>query len=598
VNIANEHKSIAPPGEPATLVEAVRRRALVDGNRIAYTFLVDGATDARSITWSQLDRRAGELATALHERGATGQPILLALPSGLAFVESLFACWYVGAIAVPVSLPRHQRVKHRLHAIVADAGARTAIGTADIRDRLGTDGDGQAVMKGLTWVDADAVGEPSAIVSAVGVSAPRDANGSDIALLQYTSGSTGTPRGVVVSHSNLVRNSALTAQACGHDSGDTIAGWLPLFHDMGLIGLVLQAAYVGARCVFMSPERFLMRPRLWLQMISDYAVCSSPAPNFAYDLCVDKVDVGQKAGLDLSRWRNALNGSEPVRAATLDRFANAFASCGFRPTAFFPCYGLAESTLFVTGPGENRPSTRRATDGTSLADGSASGHVGCGRTFGDTRLAIVDPSVARRVPPGAVGEIWLAGGSVAQGYWNNPEATAGTFNARLETTTPDEGGGLNWLRTGDLGFVSNGELFITGRLRELIIIAGRNHFPVDLERTAESADAAIATSGAVAFSLDIDGVERLIIVAEVRREHGRAARGESPHDLDADAVRRRILAAVASEHEVAVHEVVLLRPGALPRTTSGKVSRRSARDAYSGETLERLAGPPYAHASA
>lgn len=319
-----------------------------------------------------------------------------------------------------------------------------------------------------------------------------------------------------------MRNGALIAEACGHCAGETIAGWLPLFHDMGLVGMVIQAAFTGVRCVFMPPERFLMRPWQWLQMISDYKAISSPAPNFAYDLCVDKISAEQKASLDLSCWRTALNGSEPVRAATLDRFADAFASCGFRREAIFPCYGLAEATLFVTGPGTERQLARRNASGALLPGRSGEGHVGCGRAFGDTELAIVNPQTAQRVPPGTIGEIWVAGESCARGYWNNPQATAATFDAAVA------GSELRWLRTGDLGFMADGHLFITGRLRELIIIAGRNHFPIDLERTVEAADPAIARSGVAAISVDVRGVERLVIAAEVRREHSRTAQRPCP----------------------------------------------------------------------
>jgi acyl-CoA synthetase (AMP-forming)/AMP-acid ligase II len=581
------NKLIKRGSEPATLAEVLHHRAKTEGDRVAYTFLADGASDARSITWSQLDQRASALAALLRERGAAGQPVLLTLPSGLAFIESLFACWYAGAIAVPVSLPRHQRAQSRLHGIVADAGARFAIGTEDTRQRLDTGG---VLAPNTTWIDSGIVDNSSAVGNR-----PISTADQRVALLQYTSGSTGTPRGVIVTHSNLMRNSALIAEACGHDSTHTIGGWLPLFHDMGLIGLVIQAAYSGARCVFMPPERFLMRPWQWLQMISDYGVCSSPAPNFAYDLCVDKISPEQKARMDLSKWRNALNGSEPVRAATLDRFANAFAPCGFRRDAFFPCYGLAEATLFVTGPGELRQSARRAADGTLLAEGDASGHVGCGQPFGDTQLAIVDPSTCQRTPPDSIGEIWVAGESCAEGYWNNRDATAATFNARLKPAASEKGDELAWLRTGDLGFVIGDELFITGRLRELIIIAGRNHFPVDLERTVESADPAIASSGAAAFSVEVSDAERLVIVAEVRREYGRPASSESSSAFNPDVVRNNLRAAVAADHEVTPYDVVLLRPGALPRTTSGKISRKATHDAYVNQKLERLETSSHAH---
>ena len=490
-------------------------------------------------------------------------------------MEALFACWYAGAIAVPVSLPRHQRVKHRLDAIVADAGARLAIGTAETRHRLQS-------SDRIAWIDPDATATP--------IQPPPAEASARPAVLQYTSGSTGVPRGVVVTQANLMRNSALIAEACGHAPGQTIAGWLPLFHDMGLIGLVIQAAYAGTRCVLMPPERFLMRPWLWLQMISDYRVCSSPAPNFAYDLCAQKVTPEQKVSLDLSCWRNALNGSEPVRAATLDRFAAGFASCGFRRETFFPCYGLAEATLFVTGPDATRRTTRRTADGTLLSNDDTNGHVACGRPFGDTKVAIVDPHTRRRVPAGAVGEIWVAGESCASGYWNNPAATADTFDARLDGSADSR---VSWMRTGDLGLVIDGELFITGRRRELIIVAGKNHFPVDIERTAEAADPAIAASGAVAFSVEVNGLEKLVVVAEVRRELGRA---DQAGEVDAAGVARRLRAAVAAEHEVTPHDVVLLRPGAVPRTTSGKVSHTAARDAYRFNTLERFESLTHAHA--
>ncbi len=582
MNNHTPHTPFAPAH--ATLAHVLRHRAATTPDTIAYTFLADGAANARSITWSQLHHRAAALAASLQAKNATGQPVLLALPSGLAFVESLFACWYAGAIIVPVSLPRHQRVKHRLHSIIADAGAKFAIGAYDTRERLVADADDPAFAN-VSWIHPDGAHPDSAAFSL-----PQP---DDIALLQYTSGSTGMPRGVVVTHSNLMANSAHIAEACGHAPGQTIAGWLPLFHDMGLIGLVLQAAFLGARCVLMAPERFLMRPWLWLQMISDYAAVSSPAPNFAYDLCTDRITADQKSTLNLTGWRNALNGSEPVRARTLDRFAEAFASCGFSSKAFFPCYGLAESTLFVTGPRERGLAPRRTTDASPLPDSDPSGHVGCGQPFGDTQLAIIDPQSSQPVGSAAIGEIWVAGQSVAHGYWNNPDATAATFNAHLADSS------VAWLRTGDLGFIADQELFITGRLRDLIIISGKNHFPVDIERTVESADPAIAPSSAAAFSTDIAGLERLIVLAEVTRTFARSAPNSDADSRtdDYSALRRRLVAAVVAENEVTAHDVILLRPGTLPRTSSGKISRRAARDAYLNQTLERMECPVHASAS-
>jgi acyl-CoA synthetase (AMP-forming)/AMP-acid ligase II len=555
-------------GHPRTLAHLVQERARRNGSAEAFVFLGDGTTGVRSLTWDQLDRRAACIGNALREKQAAGRPVLLAMGSGLGFVESLFGCWYAAAIAVPVCLPRHQRVKHRLDGIINDAGAKLAIGTTQTRLGLAED----AGFAGLTWIDSEKI-------SPVAVSTDIPGNPGDLALLQYTSGSTGQPRGVMVTHANFMHNSAMIAEACGHGSGETIAGWLPLFHDMGLVGLVLQAAYSGARCVFMSPERFLMRPRLWLQMISDYGACSSPAPNFAYDYCVDKIEPAKRAGLNLSRWRNALNGSEPVRAETMERFAAAFAECGFDRRAIFPCYGLAEATLFVTGPGAERGLKRRGADGALLCENHAGGLVGCGRAFGESKIAIVDPTTSQPVEPGRVGEIWLNSASVASGYWKKTEEPAGVFGASV-------GGEDGWLRTGDLGFIADGELFISGRMRELVIFAGRNLFPVDLECTVEASDPAIGCSASVAFSVDIDGAERLVLVAELRREVSRALRGGPSGVVDIEAIQRRVRAAVTAEHEVPVHDVVLLGHGELLRTTSGKVSRLKTRDAYLAGSLE------------
>jgi acyl-CoA synthetase (AMP-forming)/AMP-acid ligase II len=553
-----------------SLAAVLHGRATENADDIAYTFLADGATDATSLTWSALDRRARALGALLCADNARGHPVLLALPSGLGFVESLFACWYAGAIAVPVSLPRHARLRSRLDAIVHDSGAQFAIGSIQERQLLQADPGDDTPTARLRWIDPAAVladpdpaqWPPSAPVA------------TRIALLQYTSGSTGAPRGVVVTHANLMHNSGLIAEACGHQRGEVIAGWLPLFHDMGLIGLIVQAVVAGARCVLMPPERFLMRPYLWLRMISDYRVCSSPAPNFAYDLCTERITVEQKTALDLSTWRNALNGSEPVRSGTIERFAAAFAACGFRRNAFFPCYGLAESTLLATGPGPERLIVRRSASGALLDDSEPHGHVGCGRPYGDTRMVIVDPVTRTEVLPGRIGEIWLAGASIADGYWNQPPITRETFGGERAG-----GDAASWLRTGDLGFFAEGQLFITARLRELIIIAGRNHVPIDIERTVECTDAAVVA--AIAFSSEIEGRERLVVAAEIRK-------GRSSDSGDGESLRHHIRAAVAADHDVTPYDIALLRPGAIPRTSSGKVRRHAARDAYLDGTLQRL----------
>jgi len=563
-----------------SLAAVLRARGTENADGIAYTYLANGGADALSLTWSELDRRARALGALLCEENATGRPVLLALPSGLAFVECLFACWYAGAIAVPVSLPRQRRLRSRLDAIVHDSGAQLAIGSAQARQLLQADPGDATPTRRLRWIDPTAtLANPSPAKWPLSVPAA-----ARIALLQYTSGSTGAPRGVVITHANLVHNSALIADACGHQPGEVIAGWLPLFHDMGLIGLIVQAVMAGARCVLMPPERFLMRPCLWLQMISDYRACSSPAPNFAYELCTERITAEQKATLDLSTWRNALNGSEPIRAGTIERFAAAFAACGFRRSAFFPCYGLAESTLLATCPGPERQIVRRSASGALLDDSARDGHVGCGRPYGDTRMAIVDPATRTEVLPGCIGEIWLAGASIADGYWNQSHISRETFGGEFAMTECHAGElarseAASWLRTGDLGFFAEGQLFITARLRELIIIAGRNHFPIDIERTVEGADPAVVA--AIAFSSELEGLERLVVAAEIRI-------GRCADSAGLESVRRHIRAAVAADHDVTPYDVALLRPGVIPRTSSGKVRRHAARDAYLDGTLQRL----------
>jgi acyl-CoA synthetase (AMP-forming)/AMP-acid ligase II len=564
------------------MFELLRTRASSTPEAVAYTFLDGARQEPRSISWGQLDRQASRIARHMVDLGVRNEPVLLALPSGLRFIESLFACWYAGAIPVPISLPRHERLRQRVSAITADAGARFAIGTASAQKLVLPAMISSAAADVSRWIDAD-----SAASSDGGgdFSAPP----ARLALLQYTSGSTGSPRGVMVTHGNLIHNSAMIANACRHGADDVVVAWLPLFHDMGLIGFIVQTAFVGMRCILMSPERFLMNPRLWLQAMSDYHATGTAAPNFAYDLCVDRVSVEQRATLDLRNWRNALNGSEPIRAATLNRFASAFAGCGFRRDAFSVCYGLAEATLFVTGPGGTRALTRRSSDGRLLADHESGGHVGCGTAFAGVELRITDPETCTAVPTGRIGEIWVRGDSVTDGYWNNEAATAAMFHGRLRLSgtaeTPQaphpEDSGVNWLRTGDLGFVDEaGELYITGRLRELIIIAGKNHFPNDIEHSVEAADPAIAPGGSVAFSVDVDGLERLVVCAEVR--------SDSIKHLNADLVCRNVARATAAENDIAPHAVVLLPAGALPRTSSGKLKRLATRGAYLDRTLERL----------
>ncbi|HEY5951022.1 MAG TPA: fatty acyl-AMP ligase, partial [Kofleriaceae bacterium] len=407
------------------------------------------------------------------------------------------------------------------------------------------------------------------------------AGDDDVAMLQYTSGSTSTPKGVVITHRNLLHNEMLIRAVAGHAEQTIGVGWLPPYHDMGLIGMLLQPLYLGATCIFMPPLAFLRRPLVWLKAISKYKGTTSPAPNFAFDLCARKVKPEDLASLDLSSWTVAFNGAEPVRKDTIERFHRTFASCGLPPTTISPCYGLAEATLIVTGVHRGSAPTYASFDAAALAAGrvvpcaaDAPGSVtlvSSGRPLGDMRVVIVDPQTSAAVEQGAVGEIWISGTSVAKGYFGREEETEATFGARLANGTGP------FLRSGDLGFIFEGGLFVVGRIKDLIVIRGRNIYPQDVERTLERASAAIRPGCVAAFSVDVDGEERLVVAAEVDVAKEPLA-----------AVRQKLIGAVASEQDVQLHDVALLAPGTIPKTTSGKIQRRATRAAYLARELSHL----------
>jgi acyl-CoA synthetase (AMP-forming)/AMP-acid ligase II len=403
-----------------------------------------------------------------------------------------------------------------------------------------------------------------------------------LAFLQYTSGSTAQPRGVMLNHGHLLHNEQMIQQAFQQTERSIIVGWLPLYHDMGLIGNVLQPLYAGARCILMSPAHFLQSPVRWLQAISRYKATTSGGPNFAYDLCTRKITSEQRAQLDLSSWTVAFNGSEPVHPDTLDRFIAAFGPCGFRPEAFFPCYGLAEATLFVSGSLKSAPPVIHNIDGTALEHNrivpvsaqkkDAVRVVACGRSWLDQQILIVDPESSKSCEPDAVGEIWLSGPSIAQGYWNRAEDSECTFGAYLA----DSGKGP-YLRTGDLGFISDGQLFITGRLKDLIIIRGRNHYPQDIEQTVQQSHTRLRPGCGAAFSIDVCGEERLVVVQEVDRH--------CQHQ-EVEEIIATINQAVTAEHELTVYAVALIRPGTLPKTSSGKLQRHACRANFLNSNLD------------
>ncbi|HEV2705790.1 MAG TPA: AMP-binding protein, partial [Pyrinomonadaceae bacterium] len=578
--IHSEDLQTSPP-EFSSLVELLRRRALRQPDEVGYIFLVDGETEQIQLTYGELDRKARAIAALLQSSHAVGERALLLYPSGLDYIAAFFGCLYAQVVAVPAYPPRLARADRklpRISAIANNCKPQVALCTASTQSILAPLLDGNPALQGMQLIATDNLSDEWAERWQEPV-----CTGETLAFLQYTSGSTSTPKGVMVTHGNLLHNERLIKQAFQQTERSVIVGWLPLYHDMGLIGNILQPLYLGAPCILMSPTAFLQSPYRWLRAISQYKATTSGAPNFAYDLCVRKISPEQRATLDLSSWTTAFNGAEPVREETLKRFAETFAPQGFREESFSPCYGLAEATLIVTGGVKAGPhilhTVRRsrleshAIVTASAEDADTQTLVSCGQALLDQKVIIVDPESATLAAPDSVGEIWVAGPSVAQGYWDMPEETERTFRAYLADT-----GEGPFLRTGDLGYLNNNQLFVTGRLKDLIIIRGRNHYPQDIELTVERSHAALRPGGGAAFSVELAGEERLVVVQEV--EHRRVA-GLNVAEV-VDAIRQ----ALAEEHELQVHTVVFIKPGTIPKTSSGKIQRHAARVKFQEGTLD------------
>ncbi|MET7638049.1 amino acid adenylation domain-containing protein [Streptomyces sp. NPDC005438] len=534
----------------------------------AFRFHTDTPGEAAGVSYGDLDQRARAVAAHLVEKGLSGRTALLLFPAGLDYVVTFFGCLYAGVVAVPAYPPsRHPRSVARLVALVRDSGADTALTTSVLRDRLGPWLASHEHLPPLRLVATDEFGPENSPTWRAPALAP-----DDIAFLQYTSGSTSTPRGVVLSHENLLANTAMIGRVFRLDEEMRGVSWLPMYHDMGLIGSVLATVRAGGSMSLMAPSTFARDPLRWLTVVSEERATVTGGPNFAYDLAVDRVPEAERAPLDLSSWRVAYNGAEPIRRRTLERFTEAFAPSGFRSSAFLPCYGLAESSLLVAGgPAHGGYVTTPPPEGSGAASPEL---VGSGALLPEQRLEIVDPDTRQVTPAGAIGEIWVAGPSVARGYFHRADAVADTFGARLDRADDD----TDFLRTGDLGFVRDGQLYVTGRRKDLVIVRGRNHYPQDIELTAEEGSPALRSNGGAAFSVRRgDGEEQLVVVHELI--HG--------HDVDdPDALARDVQTLVAERHEVRPHAVVLIRTSSLPRTSSGKVARHACRAAYlDGELL-------------
>lgn len=564
-----------------TIVDLLRYRAIYEPQQTAYTFLVDGETQEVTTTYQELDLQTRNIAAYLEFLGARGERALLLFHPGLEYIVAFFACLYAGVVAVPAYPPRRNHKMSRLRTIVADAQPQVLLTTEALLTNIKSQFTSDPELARLRCLATDNIEEHQA------ESWQNTALESNtLAFLQYTSGSTGTPKGVMVSHGNLLHNLALIHKSFEHTPDSKGVIWLPPYHDMGLMGGVLQPLYEGASVILMSPENFLQKPLRWLMAISRYKGTTSGGPNFAYELCVNKITDEQRATLDLSSWQVAFNGAEPIRAETQERFAAAFAPCGFRSSAFYPCYGLAETTLIVAGGlKEAEPLVeiiqRDALEQKRVVPARQENYeaqklVSCGRSLLEQQIIIAHPETLTCCLPNEVGEIWVSGSSVAQGYWNHPEETQRTFQAYLADT-----GSGPFLRTGDLGFLKDGELFVTGRLKDLIIIRGRNHYPQDIELTVEQSHPALRRGHGAAFSVDMDEQERLVIAFEVERSYLR--------NLDVDEVVTAIRETVRKQHEILVYAILLLKTGSIPKTSSGKIQRHACRSGFQAISLDVVA---------
>jgi acyl-CoA synthetase (AMP-forming)/AMP-acid ligase II len=551
-------------GTPADFVRLLQWRAQQQSERLAYNFLDGRKLDGREVTYAELDRQARAIGAALLERGLEGQRAVLLFQPGLEYIFSIVGCWYAGVTAVPIYAPRVNASVERVRLVVADAEARVMLATASVL----------ASLDGPEW---DSLRQHGLQSLAVDTLAPgvEDTwrmpviSQDSLAVLQYTSGSTGSPKGVRLKHEHLITNSRMIERGMRNTPDSVGVVWLPPFHDMGLIGGILQPLYAGFPMHLMAPATFLQRPLRWLEAITRFGGTISAAPNFAYDLCVNRVKPEQLEELDLSTWRVAANGAEPVRDETMRRFSATFAPAGFDARACLPCYGMAETTLLVSAvpsfTGMHSVRASRAALGAGTLQPCDDGDimlVSSGLADEELSVAIVDPYTGEPCVDGAVGEIWLSGATVADGYWAKPEATQDTFQARLP------GSDANWLRSGDLGALLDGHIYVTGRIKDLIVIRGQNHYPQDIEASALAAHPAIRPHGAAAFAIDgVDG-EGLGLVIELDRNW-------QASDLEQASLAVR--EAVASRHQLQPSSLVFVRTNSIPKTSSGKVQRLLAR---------------------
>jgi acyl-CoA synthetase (AMP-forming)/AMP-acid ligase II/alkylation response protein AidB-like acyl-CoA dehydrogenase len=558
-----------------TMVDLLRERASEHGDSCAYTFLEDGVVEAARITYGALDRRAQSLAARLQEICRPGDRAILMFPAGLDFLETLFGCLYAGVVSIPTPPPEASRLKRtgpRLSAIAADAQATLVLTTSKIRDLIRRAETPCFGDESIRWLVTDVDDDSSARTWRE----PK-LTGESLAYLQYTSGSTSTPKGAMIGHGNLMFHLGHLQRACGYSGDSVTVTWMPNFHDYGLVEGLLEPLFNATPCYILSPFSFVKRPDSWLWAITNFRGTHSQSPNFGYDLCVRRIRAEQREGLDLSTWRAAGNAAEMINPRVLAAFQAAFAPFGFRRNAFRPAYGLAEATLLVSSSAmADEPIVARL-QASALEEHrvvEAAGEyeqvrevAGCGRVLPLTRVEIVDPETRTVCAPDRVGEIWVSDRAVAQGYWRRADETERTFQATLAGT-----GEGPFLRTGDLGFQFRGQLFVAGRIKDVIIIHGANHHPQDIEWTVQRSHSALRPESGAAIAVVVDGEEKLVVIQETEREHAAGLRIEE--------VATPVRQAIADSHDLDLFALILLSRGSLHKTASGKIQRQGSRSFF------------------
>ena len=557
------------------LVELVQAKAIAHPEKLAYIWLADGEQREIKLTYGELDSKAKAIAAELQFLVKPGCRALLVYPysKGLEFITAFVACLYAGVVAVPCHPPTNRLTTTEVQTRLLDAEATIVLSDRSLSKQLPKK---LKTQSDLHWLDTTSV-----TANPINYVLPQ-LQPESLAFLQYTSGSTGEPKGVMITHSCLRQNQEILKQAFGHNENSIGVGWLPLFHDMGLIGNVLQPLYLGICCVLMSPISFIQKPIRWLEAISKYQATTSGAPNFAYDLLCDRVKPQQIKQLNLSSWQVAFCGAEPIQEATIKRFIEKCADCHFKETAFYPCYGMAEATLMITGGDYQQAPQILHLDKSALENNqvqirnksnSTSSFLSAGHPWLDGELAIVNPKTATQCSTNEIGEIWFSGSSIGHGYWQQPDKTQATFQAKLANKS--------YLRTGDLGFIYRNELYITGRLNDVLVLWGLNYYPQHIEQTVCEAHSALQPNAGAAFTINLNGRSQLIIAQEIKR----TARKSFVIQDVVEAIRW----AIFQQHFLDVGKVILLSPGSLPKTSSGKVRRQACKTEFLAEKLPILA---------